>query len=128
MIAPLPSTQSSYQATAQQSYNYQPQYQYSSPSAPPSAPAPALVPPTLAQHAADGFNHDRWQNMETLFSSVREHARTFAYPSASVAALETVLIRLFLESPSQPVMGQQPMGAPLAMSRMEDEDGSSDET
>ncbi|KAF9269995.1 hypothetical protein L218DRAFT_6171 [Marasmius fiardii PR-910] len=44
---------------------------------------------------------DRWQNMETLFHSVREHARTFSYPVASIAALESVLIRLFLESPAQ---------------------------
>ncbi|KAG5221068.1 VHS domain-containing protein [Salix suchowensis] len=33
------------------------------------------------------------------FQSVREHARNFAYPAVSVAALETILIRLYLESP-----------------------------
>ena len=37
--------------------------------------------------------------MSTLFHTVREHARSFEYPQVSVAALETVLIRLYLESP-----------------------------
>ncbi|KAJ3863183.1 hypothetical protein EV359DRAFT_73731 [Lentinula novae-zelandiae] len=113
MIAPLPATQNPYQTTPSQSYNYQTQYQYASTPAP--VPPPVPVPPP--QSSNDGFSHDRWANMETLFQSVREHARTFAYPSASVAVLETVLIRLFLESPSQP-----------GMARMDDEDGSSEET
>ncbi|KAK2461586.1 hypothetical protein APHAL10511_006049 [Amanita phalloides] len=43
--------------------------------------------------------HDRWENMTTLFHSVRENARTFEYPSVSVAALESILIRMYLESP-----------------------------
>ncbi|KAL0578491.1 hypothetical protein V5O48_003484 [Marasmius crinis-equi] len=64
----------------QHPYPYQPQ---------PPPPAPAV-------------GQERWQNMETLFHSIREHARTYAYPVASVAALESVLIRLFLESPAQP--------------------------
>lgn len=42
---------------------------------------------------------DRWDNMNVLFTTIRDHARNFEYPSASVAALETVLIRLYLESP-----------------------------
>jgi hypothetical protein len=37
--------------------------------------------------------------MSTLFQSIRHHARNFEYPGASVAALETILIRLYLESP-----------------------------
>lgn len=37
--------------------------------------------------------------MATLFHTIRDHARAFEYPTASVAALETVLIRLYLESP-----------------------------
>lgn len=68
--------------------------------------------------------------METLFQSVRENARSFTYPGASVALLETVLIRLFLEGP-QPVMGQQPMAVTpmqsMSAPAMEG-DGSSDET
>ncbi|KAJ3985231.1 hypothetical protein F5890DRAFT_1178135 [Lentinula detonsa] len=126
MIAPLPTSQNSYQPTPPQSYNYQTHYQYATP-----APAPAPVPPPPAQNS-DAFSHDRWANMETLFQSVREHARTFAYPSASVAVLETVLIRLFLESPSQPGLSQQPMAAPLMpqtmSAHMDDDDGSSEET
>lgn len=86
MLAPLPS-QAPYQ-TAPQQFSYQ---------APP-APVPTHI----------SLSHDRWENMATLFNSVREHARSFEYPTVSVAALETVLIRLYLESPvglgSQPSM------------------------
>ncbi|KAI8990558.1 hypothetical protein BD414DRAFT_381636, partial [Trametes punicea] len=42
---------------------------------------------------------DRWDRMSVLFQSVRDHARTFEFPAPSVAALESVLIRLYLESP-----------------------------
>ncbi|KAJ7246300.1 hypothetical protein B0H12DRAFT_1126604 [Mycena haematopus] len=59
---------------------------------PATAAPPAVIDPA-------SLSHDRWENMATLFESVRSHARTFEYPSASVAALETVLIRLYLESP-----------------------------
>jgi len=55
--------------------------------------------PTGADYAVQSPNQDRWDNMTTLFQNVREHARTYNYPPASVAALETVLIRLYLESP-----------------------------
>ena len=37
--------------------------------------------------------------MGVLFQSIREHARSFEFPAPSVAALESVLIRLYLESP-----------------------------
>jgi len=43
--------------------------------------------------------HDRWERMSVLFHSIRDHARGFEYPMSSVAALESVLIRLYLESP-----------------------------
>ncbi|KAJ7040386.1 hypothetical protein C8F04DRAFT_1254137 [Mycena alexandri] len=66
-------------------------------------PAPVSYPPSYkpqpAPPAVGPMTHERWENMATLFESVRGHARTFEYPSASVAALETVLIRLYLESP-----------------------------
>ncbi|KAF9076049.1 hypothetical protein BDP27DRAFT_1284743 [Rhodocollybia butyracea] len=127
MVAPIP-TQSTYQSTPQP-YNYQTQYQYASPPAPiptSTAPPPAVPP---AQHTAD-LSHERWQNMETLFQNVRENARSFSYPTASVAALETVLLRLFLEGPTQSVMGQQQMAAPMmtqSMAGRMDDDNSSDE-
>ena len=37
--------------------------------------------------------------MGVLFQSVRDHARSLEFPAPSVAALESVLIRLYLESP-----------------------------
>lgn len=88
MLAPLP---------GQTMYPQQPtvpQYTYTQPAAPP---------------AAVSLSHDRWENMATLFEAVRGHARTFEYPTASVAALETVLIRLYLESPVVTMGSQQPV-------------------
>ncbi|KAG7093868.1 hypothetical protein E1B28_007506 [Marasmius oreades] len=64
------------------------------------------------------LGQDRWQNMETLFNSVRQHARTFVYPVASVAALESVLIRLFLESPqAAPGISAPPPPPPMQPAR-----------
>ena len=80
MLAPLPQTFPQPQ-TAPQPYNYQAGLQY----------APV--------HAASALPHERWDNMATLFQTIREHARVFEYPPASVAALETIVIRLYLESP-----------------------------
>ncbi|KAJ7446428.1 hypothetical protein B0H11DRAFT_2084712 [Mycena galericulata] len=75
-------------------------------------PAPTMYPqqnyaygPPAPTAGAASLSHDRWENMATLFEAVRGHARTFQYPMASVAALETVLIRLYLESPV--TMGSQ---------------------
>ncbi|KAK0455973.1 hypothetical protein EV421DRAFT_18575 [Armillaria borealis] len=94
MIAPLP---------GQPPYPQVPQpYGY--------VPQPYPMPPG----PATAVSQDRWQNMSTLFNSIREHARNFEYPFASVVALESVLIRLFLESPvamSQP--GMIPVPGPL---------------
>ncbi|KAK7064036.1 hypothetical protein R3P38DRAFT_2821998 [Favolaschia claudopus] len=59
-------------------------------------PVPYFTQPAVA---AASLSHGRWENMATLFESVRGQARTFDYPSASVAALEAVLVRLYLESP-----------------------------
>ncbi|KAF4573136.1 hypothetical protein EYR36_007646 [Pleurotus pulmonarius] len=80
-LAPLPS-QPSYQPQ-------QPAYQQ---------PTPQPYPPHTHVDP-NATRQDRWDNMSTLFNSVREHARNFAYPAVSVAALETILIRLYLESP-----------------------------
>ncbi|KAF8140457.1 hypothetical protein EV363DRAFT_1426864 [Boletus edulis] len=44
------------------------------------------------------------------FNSVREHARAYDYPAPSVVALETVLVRLYLESPMG-MMGGPGLGA-----------------
>ncbi|RDB29271.1 hypothetical protein Hypma_015755 [Hypsizygus marmoreus] len=91
MLAPLPG---------------QPQYQQHPPpfgyAPPPQTFAPQPMHPSVS--------HERWENMATLFHSIREHARVFEYPTPSVAALETVLIRLYLESPVG-VGGQPSMAA-----------------
>jgi len=82
MLAPLP---------AQPAYQHPPPQPYAYAQAPQQFPLPAAIHPSMS--------HERWENMATLFNSIRQHARGFEYPSVSVAALETVLIRLYLESP-----------------------------
>ena len=66
---------------------------------PPAPPTqPFSYPPTV-EYGIQVPDQGRWDNMGNLFQTVREHARSYNYPAASVAALETVLIRLYLESP-----------------------------
>lgn len=55
--------------------------------------------------------------MSVLFESIRTNARSIEYPMPSVVALESVLIRLYLESPvvgmgAPPGMPMHPMGLP----------------
>jgi hypothetical protein len=86
MLAPLPLGQ------AQQPFN------------------PQVQPFMQAQQPLqDPTAHDRWDRMSVLFQSVRDHARGFEYPGPSVAALESVLIRLYLESPI-PLIQNGPQG------------------
>ncbi|KAI0784987.1 hypothetical protein C8Q75DRAFT_340155 [Abortiporus biennis] len=59
----------------------------------PPIPQPAPLPSQLE------LSQQRWDRMAVLFQSIREHARTFEYPAPSVTTLESVLIRLYLESP-----------------------------
>ena len=42
---------------------------------------------------------DRWERMSVLFQNIRNNARTYNFSDPSVVALESVLIRLYLESP-----------------------------
>ncbi|KAF8078835.1 hypothetical protein FPV67DRAFT_81585 [Lyophyllum atratum] len=93
MLAPLP----------QPSYQHPPPQPFAYASVPQQFAPPPPVHPSMS--------HERWENMATLFNSVREHARGFEYPSVSVAALETVLIRLYLESPVG--IGTQPSMAAI---------------
>ena len=51
--------------------------------------------------------------MSVLFESIRTHGRVYEYPGPSVAALESVLIRLYLESPVGG--GAAPSGMPMPM-------------
>ena len=81
------------------------------------APAPQAQPfnyPAGVEYGMQTPNQERWDNMGTLFQTVRDHARSYSYPAASVAALETVLIRLYLESPigSMPHQGIVNAGIP----------------
>ncbi|KAH7885986.1 hypothetical protein F5I97DRAFT_1876854 [Phlebopus sp. FC_14] len=66
-----------------------------------SSPYPHLVPGPQA------VQQEQWDRMSVLFNAVREHARAYDYPGPSVVALESVLVRLYLESP----MGMMSPGA-----------------
>ncbi|KAI9065862.1 hypothetical protein FKP32DRAFT_1590183 [Trametes sanguinea] len=70
-----------------------------------------LPPAGQMQQPSVDVNQDRWDRMGVLFQSIRDHARTFEFPSPSVAALESVLIRLYLESPIGG--GSAPAGQPI---------------
>ncbi|KAG9082507.1 hypothetical protein FS749_006802 [Ceratobasidium sp. UAMH 11750] len=95
--------------------DYQPPHGYRSPpiqtsQVEPSSPAshalqdpslaydllPELPPPQLPEVPTP---HDRWERLAVLFRSVHAHALTFDYPNDSVSALESMLVRLYLESP-----------------------------
>jgi hypothetical protein len=45
------------------------------------------------------MERERWDRMDVLYQSIRSNARQFEYPAASVAALESVLVRMYFESP-----------------------------
>jgi hypothetical protein len=73
-------------------------------SAPASAPVPFSVSAPSATQAISGndrerMERDRWDRIDVLYQSIRNNARHFAYPAASVAALESVLVRMYFESP-----------------------------
>jgi len=85
----------------------------------PPSQAPPFAPPQQFGHSQVLPQDDRWDRMSVLYNAVRNHARSgFDYPGPSVAALESVLIRLYLESPVAGVLmngnpianGTQPMG------------------
>lgn len=75
-----------------------------------SAPAPAPTPvshpfPVPSPNQAvptnerERMERERWDRMDVLYQSIRNNARQFEYPAASVAALESVLVRMYFESP-----------------------------
>lgn len=79
-----------------------------------SMTAPLPPPPPPPTHM--DMSQERWDRMSVLFQTIRDRARGFEYPGASVAALESVLIRLYLESPVAGGMGGPPQsmaGMPL---------------
>jgi hypothetical protein len=45
------------------------------------------------------MERERWDRMDVLYQNIRNNSRQFEYPAASVAALESVLVRMYFESP-----------------------------
>ncbi|KAF9643453.1 hypothetical protein BDM02DRAFT_3104406 [Thelephora ganbajun] len=69
---------------------------------PPPPPQPAMLTQIAQIHHPQSLVQDeqaRWDRMSVLFEHVRNAARTFEHAPPSVAALETVLVRMYLESP-----------------------------
>jgi hypothetical protein len=78
----------------------------------PPPPQPAALTQIAQMHHPQALVHDeqaRWDRMSVLFEHVRNAARTFEHAPPSVAALESVLIRMYLESP---LNGSGPMARP----------------
>ena len=61
-------------------------------------PAPSQTQATVSTDRAQ-MERERWDRMDVLYQSIRNNARQFEYPAASVAALESVLVRMYFESP-----------------------------
>jgi hypothetical protein len=53
----------------------------------------------VAANDRERMERERWDRMDVLYQSIRNNARQFEYPAASVAALESVLVRMYFESP-----------------------------
>ena len=87
-------------------------------SAPAAAPPPLpFTAPSQTQAAVSTdrarMERERWDRMDVLYQSIRNNARQFEYPAASVAALESVLVRMYFESPlSAPHPQAHPVYAP----------------
>ncbi|THH19031.1 hypothetical protein EW146_g2060 [Bondarzewia mesenterica] len=70
---------------------------------------PAQPPAPVDQTDRGRMERERWDRLETLFLGIRGHARHFEYPPPSVAALESVLMRMYFESPVQAPAQPMPM-------------------
>lgn len=100
------------QVPAPQVYQ-QPQQQQAQPIQPQQQqphPQPTFVPPQFAlpqqPHQIPMQQvQDRWENMSAIFTSVRETARGAMFDPAAVAALETLLLRMYFEASSGGLMG-----------------------
>ncbi|KAK7680523.1 hypothetical protein QCA50_016304 [Cerrena zonata] len=85
---------------------FQPHPQASPQSIPQPIPQPAsptyvdTVPrqQQILTHAVDTLDN-KWERMDAIFQHVRETARTFTFSPASVAMLESVLWRMYAETP-----------------------------
>ena len=77
-----------------------PQVQRMMPPPPPPQPA-TLSQITQVRHPHNVVQDEqaRWDRISVLFEHARSAARTFEHPPPSVAALEAVLVRMYLESP-----------------------------
>ena len=98
-FTPLTNQQTVHQMTPTPAPPPQPQPQQMMP---PPPPQPATLTQIAQIHHPQSLVQDeqaRWDRMSVLFEHVRNAARTYEHAPPSVAALESVLVRMYLESP-----------------------------
>jgi hypothetical protein len=66
---------------------------------PPPLPVPASAAQVIPAADRERIERERWGRMDVLYQNIRHHANQFEYPAPSVAALESVLVRMYFESP-----------------------------
>ena len=66
---------------------------------PPALPVPVSAAQVIPAAERGRMERERWERMDVLYQSIRNNASRFEYPAPSVAALESVLVRMYFESP-----------------------------
>ena len=75
---------------------------------PPTLPMPVSGAQAIPAGDRGRLERERWVRMDVLYQSIRQNANQFDYPAPSVAALESVLVRMYFESPISAQQHPQP--------------------
>lgn len=79
---------------------------------PPALPVPVSAAQAITAADRERIERERWGRMDVLYQNIRHHATQFEYPAPSVAALESVLVRMYFESPISAPHHPQPHPQP----------------
>ena len=77
-------------------------------STPPVLPVPVSATQGISAGDHGRMERERWARMNVLYQSISNNAIEFEYPAPSVAALESVLVRMYFESPISAPQHPQP--------------------
>ena len=75
---------------------------------PPTLPVPVSAAQAIPADDRRRIERERWVRMDVLYQSIRHNVNQFEYPAPSVAALESVLVRMYFESPISAPQNPQP--------------------
>ena len=75
---------------------------------PPTLPVPVSAAQAIPADDRRRIERERWVRMDVLYQSIRHNVNRFEYPAPSVAALESVLVRMYFESPILAPQNPQP--------------------